>query len=253
VQSPPTANHVPDYAAFAGALTRRYGPGGRFWKLHPRLRRLPVQDYEIWNEPNVERFWPDQSYAPERLARMYVASRRQIKAVDPAARVVVGGLSAIGVGQFMQRMLRARPDLAGNVDAVAFHPYGGGPSGGLETTYARIRTLRSALDRLFPGASVPIEITETGWAARWVPESWRSRRLRRLALELPRSNCNVTRFMVHTWTSTESGSSPEAWFGIAHPGGRLTASGRGFRAAVRSVLGSKSGPVHTICETGGPR
>jgi hypothetical protein len=250
VQSPPTAARVPDYAAFAGALARRYGPEGRFWKLHPRLQALPVQDYEIWNEPNVVRFWPDQSYAPERLARMYLAARRQIKTVDPAARVVVGGLSVVGVRQFLTRMRRARPRLAGNLDAVGFHPYGGGPDGGLETTYARIRTLRSALDRLFPGMHIPIEITETGWAARWVPEGWRAKRLRRLALELPRSDCNVTRFIVHTWISSESGRSPEDWFGIAHAGGRLTPAGRAFRAAVRDMAGSQSGPAQTICGGG---
>ncbi len=128
-KSPPTAAHVPDYAAFAGALARRYGRDGRFWRRHPRLRALPVHAYEVWNEPNVVRFWPDQSYAPERLARMYLAARRQIRAVDPGARVVVGGLSAIGVERFLARMLRARPGLAGRLDAVGFHPYGGARTG----------------------------------------------------------------------------------------------------------------------------
>ena len=207
--------------------------------------------YEIWNEPNVKRFWPDQSYAPERLARMYLAARRQVRAVDPAARVVVGGLSAIGVERFLARMLRARPGLAARLDAVGFHPYGGGPDGGLETTYARLRTLRSALDRLVPdGADVPIEITETGWAARYVPESWRAKRLRRLAFELPRSDCNVTRFIVHTWISAEAGPSPEDWFGIAHRDGRLAASGRAFRAAVRDMRTSQRVPAPTICGGG---
>jgi hypothetical protein len=235
VQSPPGAERVPDYGAFAGALARRYGRGGSFWRLHPRLRPLPVHAYEIWNEPNVERFWPDQSYAPERLAAMYGAARVEIEAVDPAARVVVGGLSAVGVDAFLSRMVQSRPELPAELDAVGFHPYGGGNGAGLGTTYARIRTLRSVLDRLVPDRSVPIEITETGWAVPWVPERWRATRLRRLARELPRSNCNVTRFIVHTWTTSNRGSSSEDYFGIARRNGKLSASGRAFRDGVRGM------------------
>lgn len=235
VQSPPTAAYVSDYAAFAGALARRYGPGGRFWRMHPGLRPAPVQNYEIWNEPNVARFWPEQSYAPQRLALMYLAAQAQIKAADRSAQVVLGGLSIIGLDGFLVRMVHAQPRLVRQLEAVGFHPYGGGVAGGLQTTYARIRTLRSTLNHLFPMRSVPIEITETGWAVPWVPEPWRSQRLQRLAVELPRSNCDVTRFIVYAWTSTDSGPSPEAYFGIAHTDGTFTESALAFSAGIASV------------------
>src|SRR5579884_1169082 len=56
-QSVPGQDHSPpasdaDYAAYAGAFAARYGPGGAFWSAHASLRALPVQEIEIWNEPD---------------------------------------------------------------------------------------------------------------------------------------------------------------------------------------------------------
>ncbi len=243
--NPPTPRRVRDYGDFAGALAARYGPHGRFWRLHPRLPAMPIHDYEVWNEPNAARFWSDQANAPARLAAMYLAARNHVRAVDRSARVVLGGLSAIGVDGFLTRMVQARPELVGQLDAVGFHPYGGGPNGGLQVTYERIRALRATLDRLFPRRRVPIEITETGWAVPPVPEAWRAARLQQLALELPRSNCDVTRLIVHTWTSLDAGTSSEAWFGIAHPDGSLSPSGVAFEQAI-ALMRSPQAPTAPV-------
>ncbi|HEY3827967.1 MAG TPA: hypothetical protein VGL57_02105 [Solirubrobacteraceae bacterium] len=245
-ESPPRAAYVADYAAFAGALARRYGRGGSFWRAHPQLPAMPIENYEIWNEPNFSHFWPEQSYAPERLAEMYLESQARIKKVDPTASVVLGGLVTEGVEGFLGRMVRARPRMLRGLEAVGFHPYGGGPDGGLQTTYANIRILRTALDRLFPGRSVPMEITETGWAVPPTPEAWRSARLQRLALELPRSNCNITRFIVFDWTSVASGASLSAGFGIASSDGVMTESALALKAAIASVLASGAAPRNEV-------
>jgi len=244
-RNPPAPRRVRDYGDFAGALASRYGPHGRFWRLHPRLHAMPVHDYEIWNEPNVAHFWSDQASAPARLAAMYLAARKHVRAVDRSARVVLGGLSAVGVDAFLTAMAQARPQLVGQLDAVGFHPYGGGPNGGLQVTYDRIRALRAALTRSFPGRRVPIEITETGWAVPPTPEAWRADRLRQLALELPRSNCDVTRLIVHTWTSLDAGASPEAWFGIAQPDGTLSPSGVAFQQAI-ALMRSPQAPTARV-------
>ncbi|HEV7481968.1 MAG TPA: hypothetical protein VGO13_02590 [Solirubrobacterales bacterium] len=236
-QAPPTAAHVRDYAAFAGAMADRYGVGGSFWRAHPGLPTVPVSNYEIWNEPNVRHFWPHQSYAPARLARMYLGARTRVEAADPDGQVVLGGLSAIGVEGFLARMVRAQPRLRDRLQAVAFHPYGGGDHAGLSTTYTRIRALRAALDRLVPSHPVPIEITETGWAVPPVPESWRARRLARLATELPGSNCEVTRFIVFDWRNDSSSPASTAGFGIVRGDGSFTASARALQRAIAKMRG----------------
>jgi hypothetical protein len=249
-ESPPQAARVGDYAAFAGALARRYGARGGFWRKHPRLPKMSVENYEIWNEPNFTHFWPDQSYAPQRLGAMYLEAQARIKASDPSGRTVLGGLSSEEQTGCVTRLLEAYPRLGARLEAVGFHPYGGGPSGGLQITFARIGTLRSVLHRLVPARSIPIEITETGWAVPWTPEAWRSERLQALATELPRSNCDVTRFIVYDWESTDVGPSPEDYFGIAGPGGAPTASAQAFSAgiaAARASAARSSAPTLQIC------
>jgi hypothetical protein len=247
-ESPPQAARVGDYAAFAGALARRYGRRGSFWRSHPHLPRTPVEAYEIWNEPNFTHFWPDQSYAPQRLGTMYLAAQARIKAADPRGRVVLGGLSSTGVSEFVTRLLAAHPRLGGRLEAVGFHPYGGGSNGGLELTYERIHTLRATLAQLLPKRHVPIEITETGWAVPWTLEVWRAERLRALATELPRSNCDITRFIVYDWKSTNTGSSPEGYFGIATPAGTPTASALAFSAGIGAArAGAAKSTAAQVC------
>ena len=40
-------------AAFVTSFAQRYGPGGSFWAQHPELPYLPVESYEIGNEPDI--------------------------------------------------------------------------------------------------------------------------------------------------------------------------------------------------------
>ncbi|WIM71747.1 cellulase family glycosylhydrolase [Corynebacterium suedekumii] len=65
------------YGDFAGEVARRYSDR--------------VHAYEIWNEPNLERFWPDPD--PEAFAELLAAAGPRIAAADPEAEIVSGGLS----------------------------------------------------------------------------------------------------------------------------------------------------------------
>src|SRR5205807_96579 len=101
------------YAAYAGALAARYGVGGSFWLLHPRLPAEPVTTYEIWNEPDSSFFWklrPD----PGVYARLYERARAAITSVQPRARVIIGGLTR--PRKFLPALLRAEPRLQGHID-----------------------------------------------------------------------------------------------------------------------------------------
>jgi hypothetical protein len=233
--------HVGDFTAFATALAKRYGRGGSFWSSHPSLPQLPVTDYEIWNEENSSAFMRPQDSAPEAYADLYMASRNAIKAVDPAADVVVGGL-ALGMPgvtdevQFLQRMYAHRPDLAGHIDGVGLHPY----QATLADTYMRLARFRGALD-LLDGPSVPIEITEVGWATTSTSEADRATDLSLLAEQLPHSDCNVDRLIPYTWLTQENNpSDAEGWFGIWNRDGTGKPSGIAYLNAVKLMRGMTS-------------
>jgi hypothetical protein len=236
----PTARkRVPDYAAYAAGLARRYGPHGSFWQEHPSLPKLPVTTYEIWNEENSTAYWRPQRTAPERYAELYVAARKAIKRVQPGARVIVGGLAAGGSAStidevhFLRRMFAHRPSLRRNLDAVAFHPY----QRSVAKVYARIARLRRALD-ILAGPQVPIEITEVGWSKKHFSESTRAADLARLALELPRSDCNVTRLIPFDWIDPIS-----AGFGLVDVDGSTRPSGRAYFHAVKRMRGLSTRPA----------
>lgn len=242
--------HVDDFAAYATAFAKRYGRGGTFWQSHPSLPQLPVESYEIWNEENSTVFWRPQDDAPERYADLYMAARSAIKGVDSDADVVVGGLALGGYGggadeiAFMQRMVAHRPDLAGNVDAVGLHPY----QADVADTEMRIARFRQALDQIL-GPQVPIEITEVGWTTTSVSDAQRGADLAQLASDLPRSDCNITRFLPYTWITEEQNSSDsEHWFGIANADGTVKPSGQGYLSAVQTMESSAApSSAVTIC------
>ena len=222
--SPPRSNA--DYAAYARAFAERYGRGGSFWAQHPELDALPVLDYEIWNEPNGRWAWrprPD----PARYADMYLKARAAIRAADPRATVVVGGL--VAHASFVDRLYRARPALRGNVDAVGWHAYARQVKG----IVRGVRELRQTLRRLGEG-KVPIHITELGWPTKGhfpivISEVTRAVSLENAAETLARSDCGIASVVVYTWTAPERNpDDKEDWYGIVHSDGGPTPTSEAF-------------------------
>src|SRR5215217_6832189 len=242
---------VGDYAAYAGALADRYGEGGSFWHQHPQLPELPVTRFEIWNEPNAELFWHPTERAAERYAELYLAAHAAIRRADPSARVLVGGLAlsnhdVLDEHDFIATMVRHRPELAGAVDAIAFHPYAATADG----VIARIRDFRQTLERLGLG-QVPLEITEVGWTTTKTSETDRAQALRQLAEQLPRSDCNIASLIPHTWlTDEQDPNNPEHWFGIYTPDTTPKPSGSAYTTAVQHARSRPRAPILTICGSG---
>src|SRR5207302_4445652 len=84
-------------AQFVTSFAQRYGRGGAFWSEHPELPYLPVESYEIGNEPDITPTAPaDQTSLhypdPASYALVYQAARAALHGVDPAAQAVVGGM-----------------------------------------------------------------------------------------------------------------------------------------------------------------
>jgi hypothetical protein len=220
-----------DLAALMGTIATRYGRDGSFWAEHPELPYRPVIDYEVWNEPNHGGAWcplPE----PHEYAPLYLATRDAIRAVDPNARVLVGGLApyrssraatalepaATGAAEFVEAMTAADPRLSEEVDAVGIHLYGEP-----ETIVADLGWYRDLLD----GSGlegVPLSVNEIGWTTRGeggftpVPESVRATRLGQAADQIARSSCGIVSLAPHTWVTEEADpANQEHWFGLADP------------------------------------
>jgi hypothetical protein len=237
--SAPSASHVSDYVALAQALASRYGTSGTFWTSNPSVTKVPVKTYEIWNEENATYWWGTLTDAPEDYADLFAATRTAIKAVDPNATVLVGGLAPTYKGalfstQFVQRMLAHRPDLKGHIDGFGFHPY----NTTAVTVEGMVKAFREALDT-YDSPSTPIAITETGWSSYDTPEATRALQMGTLAKELAHSDCKISEFLPHTLTSRQNDAAQkEQWYGMFDPAtGAAKASGQAYIDAIRLMRG----------------
>ncbi|HEV3128238.1 MAG TPA: hypothetical protein VGY32_04605 [Solirubrobacteraceae bacterium] len=238
-QSVPGQDHSPpsspaDYAAYAAALAGRYGPGGSFWRGHPELPPQPVDTYEIWNEPDNTSFWKPAPN-PAVYADLYQRSRDAIASLQPAAHVIVGGLTH--PTEFLPALLAAAPGLRGHVDGVAIHPYGATPAAVL----GRARDARTVL-RSLGLYDVPLYVTEFGWTTKppgaldYLPARLRPAYIEQTLAALGHTNCGVSAVMLYAWVTPER-NPPDSqdWFGIHPPGGGsppdTTAFVRGLSAA----------------------
>jgi hypothetical protein len=230
--SPPSS--AADFAAYAAAFAARYGAGGSFWSTHPDLRALPVDTFEIWNEPDSRQFWIPAS-DPARYAALYRAARDAIVAADPSARVIIGGLS--NPGAFLPALLAAAPDLRGHIDGVGIHPYAPDP-GRVLATVARARGTLTAIGL----GSVPLFVTEFGWptlpahSQDWAPESVRPQYIESTVAALGHVNCGVAMAILYTWVTPEHDPADrEDWFGIHSPAGVDTPDVQALIAGLRTA------------------
>ena len=166
-----------DMGEFGALLTRRYGPGGSFWREHPDLPRLPVRSWQVWNEPNLPVYWPSGPDAGEYMTLLR-ATGRGIRRVDPAAEIVTAGLpdSRLGVPlrDYVGAMYAAGG--AGAFDALAVNPYGLEAEGVLDT----VRTVQAIASA--NGDNPAVWVTELGWATGGPPSAFKVSERRQAAL-----------------------------------------------------------------------
>jgi hypothetical protein len=141
------------FAGFLRFLGERYGRS--------------VEAYEIWNEPNLARFWapgPD----PAGYAALLRAAHPAVKAVDPTAKVVFAGPST-NDHAFVEAVYAA--GVKGSFDVMGAHPYScdapavikRGARGRIDRgSFLGYRELRATMAAR--GDRKPIWFTEFGWA-----------------------------------------------------------------------------------------
>lgn len=160
------------WSVFVRAAVERYGPGGAFWTSRPTLPQRPLRTWQIWNEPNFEYFVARPN--PVEYGKLVKLSFNAARAVDPGAKIVLGGLFArpaeaqlkrkpplaYFASDFIDRMYAGVPGIKSKFQGVALHPY--------TATYQRltpyIEELRTVL-KANHDAGKGVWITELGWSS----------------------------------------------------------------------------------------
>jgi len=161
------------WATLLKAAIARYGPNGNFWAENPSLPVRPLRTWQIWNEENFKYFVARPN--PIEYGTLVKNSYAVIKAADPSARVILGGMfarpreaqfkvkppQAYFAADFLERMYRSSPGIKAKFNGVALHPY--------STIYQRltpaIEELRSVMKKN-KDAGKGLWITELGWSSK---------------------------------------------------------------------------------------
>ena len=133
----PPLSSAADQTAWKDFLTRavsRYGPGGSYWgapyhsKYGSSAVPLPVQHWQVWNEPNLKKFFtPGATVAQsaQKYANLLKISHDAIKAKDPKALIVLAGMPGFGDSKawiFLDNIY-AVAGIKNYFDVAALHPY----------------------------------------------------------------------------------------------------------------------------------
>ena len=112
-----------DYARVLTMLVTRYGPSGSLWAEHPEVARQPIRSWQIWNEPNLTRYWNVAPWAPS-YVKLLKAADKALKAADRGSKTVLAGLPNES-WKAMEAIYDA--GARGAFDVATLHPYTGKP------------------------------------------------------------------------------------------------------------------------------
>ena len=188
---------------------------------------MPIRAWQVWNEPNLTRYWTRQPFAPS-YVRLLRAADRAIKAADPRARTVLAGLPNESFAA-LRSIYRAGG--RGAFDVVALHPYTGKPRNVVKLVELARAEIRRARDR-----ALPVWVTELSWPAALgktdniagfeTTDRGQASRLRsgleRLAAA--RRRLRIERVYWYTWLSNPTGPELLRLLRPAPPGGRRRSS-----------------------------
>jgi hypothetical protein len=119
---------------FLKAVVARYGPTGSYWANGYRQQYgagatpLPIQSWQIWNEPNLQKYFDPggtSGQGIQKYARLVKISHDAIKSKAPQARIVLAGLLGSGkplAWDFLSGLYNVS-GFKNNFDVAALHPY----------------------------------------------------------------------------------------------------------------------------------
>jgi endoglycosylceramidase len=133
-----------------------------------------IHRFEIWNEEDLQIFFKPQP-DPVKYGELLRQAHHGIKAVNPSATVIFGGLSSASAAaglpwDFFAQTVHAHPDVGNWFDSFAIHPYTLGQSLPPEQenpagTFVDMLTAARGMLARFGLERKPILLTEIGWPA----------------------------------------------------------------------------------------
>jgi Glycosyl hydrolase catalytic core len=164
------------WISFLTAAVARYGPNGTFWSEHPGVPKIPIRNWQIWNEPNFKYFVAKPN--PTEYGKLVKISYSALKAADPGAQAILAGLFSRPKGardrktgkhkslnwyasDFLTRMYKTTPGVKTKFNGVALHPYTINARELPEVTEELRNTLKDNGD-----AGKPLWITEISWSSK---------------------------------------------------------------------------------------
>ena len=163
------------YARFSAALVNRYGSNGTFWTSNPSITKTPITTWQIWNEPDIDRYWPQHlgetqtvsvngrvkrvkglNFAPTYTVLLR-AARAAIKQADPSAQVMLASMT--NKAWYSLKLLYAS-GARGNFDEVGANVFSKTPAN-LITAIKEIRSTMAANG----DSRLPYSATEYSWSS----------------------------------------------------------------------------------------
>ncbi len=151
---------------FTAAAAARYGRDGTFWTTDPAfgsdaVEARPIEDWQVWNEPNAASYWPPEPRAGE-YATLLGATAESIRSSDPEAEIVMGGMfgsATVPAAKYL-RKLYGIEGISEYFDSISIHPY----APGVEGVQKQAVTIRKAAIRA-GDEDVGLWATELGWGS----------------------------------------------------------------------------------------
>jgi hypothetical protein len=249
----PIVAYTPPWARPAGCFTAKCAPANvdqfATFAGEAASRYAGIATWDIWNEENSEIFWQPWPN-PLAYANLLTVTAASIRKSNPAAKILVGGLSITG-GITPQDFLTVlvRSGATNGVDGVGLHPY----------TYPTLASERGpwvspredansglqSLRRIFTNAGVPelpIWITEygapTGGGADSSDHVTEARQAEIAADAVKTAAADDGIAALIWYTNKDSGSDPsslESYFGLRRADGSKKPAYDAFRQAIADL------------------
>lgn len=220
------------YGDFLSALAMRYAPGGTFWSEHPDLTARPIRTWQVWNEPNLTSYWPQQPFAKSYVALLRVA-REALRKVDNRGRIMLAGFPNQS-WLSLQSVYKAKG--RSSFDVAAVHAYTANA-----TNVIRLVDKNRDVMRKYNDAQKPIAVTEMGFSSApksvsvpkyvtWnTTQAGQAKRLTELysALAAKRTSRRIEGAYWYSWYTPETATATAGWedfTGLRHQTGGVITS-----------------------------